>query len=695
MYQLEIHCYLGSEKIKVLFLTLQQLHFQYLRRREVAKYFESKKKKKLRCYLGVLLLLFSAAILQLCSCKDVTSLEDFLALRLDTVDALFNLVSAHKRVLVNFYNASDLYSRLADFEFCRAAQVVHANPKYTTKLAVFDLTNKSNNADVVSLAKEYEIKAGDYPHLRYFVDHDLHKARRYDGSRHENGMIKWVQLQEETPVFAISNVDIWRQFIKAHDHTLIAYIPPNGKQEEQYKEFLATFERVAQAHRKWNDTPIGFGVVYQSDRIVPMQFPQEYKYRRNRDDEWLSLDNCNEEEELDHIAQNDPYVYTRTSLQLQMFFKPRVILYQKMVNPYHIRYHKDIKETEFVSQRSLQDKRLFDDLMGFIEQETLPLVEEINGINYQRYMKYHNPEVYQRNYSNYKTMVWIALEDMSDPNELPYIQDAVSFYYDLAQRYKHRGLLFAMIDFRRFPEHIRMLGIPFVPGLLIVHGPNKFLYPPQQSIISAPHVHDFFSLFFRDMLPVHRIVPDTTHDGKTTFGNEAIKPVRASVEVPLPVFFGFDGTLEFRYGVYVVNGRNVDKALIAWNAHAHILMCYYLESDRTSRQFLLELQKIAKHLSQEDWLKETNHSTPTIAMQINCEYSDCPEIIETFPHIRFYAKNSIHSFIGGIGASFQVNHDNANDIRFYKGGAGLHYSGVLNAFDVIDSLKNDLLQRNL
>ncbi|ETO27555.1 hypothetical protein RFI_09577 [Reticulomyxa filosa] len=630
----------------------------------------------MRYYPGVLLFLLVQA-LQLYVCKAVSLQQNALPVRLETVTNLFNLVLENKRVLVNFYNANDLHSKLVDFEFSRAAQVIHPNPKYVTKLAVFDVTHINNNSDVGSLCKEYEIKARDFPHLRYFVDHDMHKARRYDGSRHENGIIKWIQLQEEPSVFAISNAKTWQQFIKSHTHTLIAYLPPSQekeKEEGQYKEFLTTFDKVAQAHRKWNDTSFGFGVVRQTEGIVAMNFSHEYQYRGN-DTTWWPLDLC-DEGELSHIAQSDPYVQARISLGLQAFSKPRVILYQRVVNPHHVRYNRDFREIEFMRQ-PFQAQGLFEALMDFIEQETLPMAEEIDGKNYQRYMKYHNPYTYQYHRSDYKAMVWIALTNMTDPNEAAFVQDVASFYYDVAQRYKYQGLLFAIIDFGRFPKHVQMLGIPSVPALLIVQGPNKFLYPSRQSILSASDVHDFFARFLRDMLPVYRVASDDTSEGNATFVNDQVKADPTLPHVSLPANFDPNATLTMEKGVYLVNGRNVDNALIAWNARAHIFMCYYANNDSPSRQFLLELQKIARHVSQDNWLNESGHKTPIIVMQIDCINNDCPETIGTFPHVRFYAKNSIHSFLGGIGLPVHLTNNNGtNDIRFYKGGAGLQCSGA-------------------
>jgi len=307
-------------------------------------------------------------------------------------------------------------------------------------------------------------------------------------------------------------------------------------------------------------------------------------------------------------------------------------------------------------------------------------------LNYPRYLHYHNAQRYQQKIQEngnhgYKSMLWIALGDLSNANEFSFVQEIVSFYYPIAQSRK-RDMLIGMIDFSRFPEHVQMLGIPFVPGLMIVDGPNKFLYPLQLPILSPEHVFEFLDRFDRGLLPVHRSVREESH-----LGNEEVQPVRASTYVNLP---GKNNatTVEYRYGVYLLDGNTVDKALIAWNERSHILMCYYLSHDRSSRKFLFDLQKIAKAFSDAN---EINHTPQLVVMQIDCANSDCPEMIETFPHVRFYEKNSIDPFIGGIG--LQSEDVDGEDIRFYKGGAGMHYTGGLNATAVVDSLKKELLER--
>ena len=94
----------------------------------------------------------------------------------------------------------------------------------------------------------------------------------------------------------------------------------------------------------------------------------------------------------------------------------------------------------------------FFNVMDFVERERFPLIQELKAINYliseERELGY----------------VWVCIEyDKPD-----YVRRIKTYYNNIiAPRFKAR-LIFYIVDAHKYIEHIRWLGVPWIPGILLV-----------------------------------------------------------------------------------------------------------------------------------------------------------------------------------------------------------------------------------
>ena len=87
-------------------------------------------------------------------------------------------------------------------------------------------------------------------------------------------------------------------------------------------------------------------------------------------------------------------------------------------------------------------------LQKFIEIERFPDIVEVDGINYGEFMNSNAP------------IVWIAIDD-DNPK---FIASTERYFTNYAQKYKET-CLFVWISSHKFIEHVRQLGMPWVPGI--------------------------------------------------------------------------------------------------------------------------------------------------------------------------------------------------------------------------------------
>jgi len=220
-------------------------------------------------------------------------------------------------------------------------------------------------------------------------------------------------------------------------------------------------------------------------------------------------------------------------------------------------------------------------LEKFLKAERFPLIDAISQENYKDHVDRGLP------------MVWIGIDGTNPEN----VDTAITHLTPYASEWKGK-LDFIWVDAIKFEKQIQQLGLTTIPGLIIVVGNKKFLYPG--SFDSKEELKQFFSDYNEGKLQSHLRSQPTPDEQKNQ-----------------------------QDAVYTLVGKTFSNVV---GKDKDVFVEFYAPWCGHCKQLAPEYEKVGQAFS---GVKNT-----MVIAKIDATENDTPEEIKGFPTLVFYPKNS-------------------------------------------------------
>lgn len=154
---------------------------------------------------------------------DENELEAVFTLTTENFD---EFVSAHPRVLVEFYAPWCGHCKALAPEYEKAAEILHTDDEIDTYLAKVDATTDKE------LATKYGVSG--FPTLKYFTNGDLENPIDYSGGRTQDTIVSWLRSRALPPVSQLSTTEDLEVFTKKAKVVLVGFVEKGTKMHNNH-----------------------------------------------------------------------------------------------------------------------------------------------------------------------------------------------------------------------------------------------------------------------------------------------------------------------------------------------------------------------------------------------------------------------------------------------------------------------------